>query len=76
MVLLMAEKISPEVIAAECLRIQAGWSPEVRLRRLRQDLRPVFRRADGVLEELDADAYRTHLQNAGDRDPLEIAEGD
>lgn len=72
----MAEEITPEVIAAECLRIQAEWSPEVRLRRMRPDLRPVVRRADGVIEEIDAEAYRIHLQNAGDRNNFEIADGD
>lgn len=62
-----AELITPEVIAAECLKIQAEWTPEIRLRRMRVDMRPVFRRADGVIEEIDSADYESHLENGGCR---------
>lgn len=41
-------------IAAECKRIQAGWSAEEKMRRLRADLRPTYRRCDGVRETIAA----------------------
>ena len=59
------ELITPEVIAAECLLIQSLWSPTERIKRMRVDLRPVYRRADGVIEEVDSEAYWTHLRNDG-----------
>ena len=62
---MLPELITPEVIAAECLRIQAEWTPEVRMRRMRVDLRPVYRRADGVIEPVESEAYETHLRNDG-----------
>ena len=40
---------SPAEIAAACLLIQAIWAPDERLRRLRVDLRPMVRAADGRL---------------------------
>jgi hypothetical protein len=51
---------SPEQIAAACREIRAGWSPEETLRRLRSDLRPTYRRADGQRETFVADDYETH----------------
>ena len=54
---------TPEQIAAACLEIQRGWSPQERLKRLRVDLRPSYRRADGVAQDIDAAAYERHHAN-------------
>ena len=51
---------TPQQIAAACLQIQAGWSPEVRLRRLRSDERPVVGTCDGRLLEVTAEGYAVH----------------
>jgi hypothetical protein len=51
---------TPEEIESECLLIRSGWSDEERLKRLRVDLRPYFRRADGQRETIDAAAYEIH----------------
>ena len=51
---------SPDEITALCLAIQAGWPPDERHRRLRVDLRPVVRCADGRLVSVTADAYEAH----------------
>ncbi len=48
---------TPPQIAAACLQIQSTWSEEVRLRRLRCDLRPVVLAADGRLLPVDAEDY-------------------
>ena len=52
---------SPEQIAAECLLIQATWSPAERMKRLRADLRPQYQRCDGVMADIDVDDYETHI---------------
>lgn len=54
---------SPEQIAAACLEIQATWSDRERLTRLRVDLRPMYRRADGEMEQISADDYVSHLEH-------------
>ena len=54
---------SPEEITAACLIIQATWSPDERLRRLRVDLRPTVRCADGRLVSVTADDYDGHQMN-------------
>jgi hypothetical protein len=51
---------SPEQIAAACLEIQAGWSPEERMRRLRVDLRPTYQRCDGERLEMSSEVYDGH----------------
>ena len=56
---------TPTEIAAECLLIQAGWSEQEKLKRLRVDLRPTYTRCDGVTESMTADVYdRHHEQRA------------
>ena len=50
-------------IAAACLLIQATWSPDERLRRLRADLRPMVTTADGRLVAVSASDYETHKRN-------------
>jgi hypothetical protein len=54
------EDPSPNEIRERCLEIQAGWSDDERMKRLRCDLRPYFTRCDGQREEFDADDYETH----------------
>jgi hypothetical protein len=54
---------TPEEIAAICLEIQAGWSDEARLKRLRIDWRPAFVRCDGQLIDMDLKTYESHQQN-------------
>jgi hypothetical protein len=49
-----------EQIAAACLLIRSGWSDDEKLKRLRVDLRPQYRRCDGQRETFDAAAYETH----------------
>jgi hypothetical protein len=51
---------TPDEIAAACLEIQAGWTPDERLRRLRPDLRPTYQRCDGVVETMAASDYDQH----------------
>lgn len=51
---------TPEQIEAACLLIQAGWSPEERMRRLRADLRPTYQRGDGERLEMSSDVYDRH----------------
>lgn len=51
---------SPEEIAAACLEIQATWSERERLSRLRVDLRPTYRRCDGIREDIDEETYGRH----------------
>lgn len=51
---------SPEEIAAECALIQAGWSAEERLKRMRSDWRPTYRRVDGEHPEMSAEDYNEH----------------
>ncbi len=51
---------TPEEIAAACLLIQAGWSEQEKLKRLRADLRPTYTRCDGEHEEMTAANYDGH----------------
>jgi hypothetical protein len=51
---------SPEEIRLACLLIQATWTPDEKMKRLRSDLRPTFTRCDGVTETMDADVYEGH----------------
>ena len=51
---------SPEQIRLACLDIQAGWTPQERMKRLRADLRPHYTRCDGVTEDIDAEDYADH----------------
>jgi hypothetical protein len=51
---------TPEEIAQRCAEIQAGWSPEERMKRLRSDLRPHYTRCDGVTEPMTAANYDRH----------------
>ena len=51
---------SPEEIAERCLAIQSEWSPEERMKRLRVDLRPVVRLADGSMADVTATDYERH----------------
>jgi len=51
---------SPAEIEAVCREIQAGWTADERLRRLRSDLRPTYRTADGRRETISGVDYETH----------------
>lgn len=51
---------SPEEIAAACREIQATWSERERMSRLRVDLRPTYRLADGRREAMTAEDYEQH----------------
>ena len=57
---------TPAEIAERCLRIQAEWSPEMRMRRLRCDLRPMVRTADDRLVDMTAADYDQHHGAAGE----------
>lgn len=46
-----------------CLEIQAGWSPEQRLRRLRHDLRPEVILVDGTTVAVSAESLAVHESN-------------
>ena len=52
-----------EEIAAICLEIQAGWTDEERLKRMRIDWRPAFVRCDDQLIDMDLKTYESHHQN-------------
>lgn len=54
---------TPEEIAAMCLEIQAGWTPEQRLRRLRHDLRPQIILVDGTTAAVSAESLAVHEAN-------------
>ena len=51
---------SPEEIAERCAAIQAEWTPEERMKRLRCDLRPQVMTADGRLVDVSTEAYEAH----------------
>lgn len=51
---------SPEEISAACLEIQATWTAEEKLRRLRVDLRPTFTMADGRRQDMTSATYNRH----------------
>jgi hypothetical protein len=53
---------TPEQIAERCAEIQRGWSAEMRLRRLRADLRPMVRCADSRLVDMAAGDYGGHIE--------------
>ncbi|MCX7399970.1 MAG: hypothetical protein NT138_20060 [Planctomycetales bacterium] len=65
----MAEKRepTPTEIAAECLLIQATWSPREKLSRLRVDLRPKYQRCDGERLEMSSEDYSEHHEGRGFR---------
>ena len=56
---------SPTQIADWCQEILDGLTPVERQRRLRSDLRPQVRCADGTLSDVSAEAYDAH-QRADD----------
>ncbi len=43
-----------------CLEIQATWSDDERMKRMRSDWRPSFRRCDGVNEDMELEVYEQH----------------
>lgn len=47
-------------IAEMCLEIQAGWTDEQRLRRMRYDLRPQLNLIDGRVRDLTAEDVAIH----------------
>lgn len=51
---------SPAEIAAACLQIQSRWAPAERLKRLRPDWRPAYRRVDGESVTFDLGIYADH----------------
>jgi hypothetical protein len=51
---------TPDEIAERCSEIRSTWSADETLKRLRADLRPQYRRADGHHETFAADDYETH----------------
>ena len=56
---------TPSEIAAACIEIQAGWTAEEKLRRLRSDMRPTFTVADGRRLEMTEAAYNGHHSGRG-----------
>ena len=58
--------LSPSELHQSCLEIQAGWSPDERLRRLRSDERPTVKAADGRLVAMAADGYDAHQRRGKD----------
>lgn len=54
---------TPKEIAEMCLEIQAGWTEDERLKRIRTDWRPTFRRCDGQRTEFAGAAYEAHHSN-------------
>lgn len=57
---------SQEEIRAACLLIQAGWSPEEKLKRLRIDLRPHFRNiTTGERLPMTQETYEEHIFSKG-----------
>lgn len=54
---------SPEEIERMCAEIQSTWTPDEKLRRLRADLRPMFKLADGRRETIDATVYEQHIES-------------
>lgn len=56
---------SPEEITRMCAEIQASWSQQERLKRLRVDLRPMVRTADDRLCDVSAEHYEQHLERTG-----------
>lgn len=57
---------TPAEISAMCLQIQATWTEDERLKRLRCDWRPTFTRCDDEKVEMDLRVYDAHIQ-AGER---------
>lgn len=51
---------TPAEIAELCLEIQRGWSEQEKLKRLRSDLRPSRRLADGTMHDIGSDDYSGH----------------
>jgi hypothetical protein len=51
---------TPSEIAAACLEIQATWTAEEKMRRLRSDLRPTFTAADGRHLDMTCATYDGH----------------
>jgi len=51
---------SPEEIRLACLEIQATRTEAERLKRLRSDLRPSRRLADGTMHDIGSDDYSGH----------------
>ncbi|MFN8705484.1 MAG: hypothetical protein ACK526_01025 [Planctomyces sp.] len=49
-----------EEIAAARLEIQATWSDDERMKRMRSDWRASFRRCDGVNEDMELETYSQH----------------
>lgn len=56
---------TPEEIAAQCLLIQATWTESERMSRLRADVRPEFRLADGRRQAMTGAVYRQHHEQRG-----------
>ena len=55
-----ADDPSPAEIAAACLQIQATWTSAVRLKRMRPDQRPSFRKVNGEAVTIDLAIYSEH----------------
>ena len=51
---------TPKEIAAACLEIQSTWTATERMKRLRADLRPMYRRCDGERLEMSSSVYERH----------------
>lgn len=51
---------SPAEIAAACLEIRSGWTAEEHHRRMRVDLRPAYRQADGERRAMSCEGYERH----------------
>jgi hypothetical protein len=64
---------TPEQIRLACLLIQSRWSDDEKLKRLRVDLRPQYRRADGRQQVMSNADYNVHHEQ---REELQEAMSD
>ena len=55
---------SPQEIEAECALIQSSWTSEEKMKRLRSDWRPTYRRCDGEHPEMSQESYEGHHNGA------------
>ena len=51
---------SPEQISERCAEIRQSWTAEEHFRRMRPDMRPEYRLADGEYQEISAADYEAH----------------
>lgn len=56
---------TPHQIREACSAIQATWSDVERFKRMRPDMRPEYRLADGEFETMTAADYELHHERQG-----------